>query len=121
MWTYSQSTGELTDPEGKIIATGYAGHGNGVNNPAMQNVPDVGPLPQGKYTISEASTQPRLGPHAMHLMPDPNDEEIGRSGFYIHGDNSKGNHSASLGCIVLAHDVRQMLSESPDRRLEVVA
>lgn len=120
MWTYSQSSGELHH-DGELIATGYSGHGKGVNNPEMQAVPDVGPLPQGMYTISEASTHPRLGALSMHLMPDPNDEMYGRSGIYIHGDNSRLNHSASLGCIVLPHDVRQMLSESPDKRLEVTA
>jgi hypothetical protein len=120
MWTYSQSTGELHH-ERELIATGYSGHGDGVNDPAMQSVPDVGPLPQGLYTISEASTHPHLGPLTMHLIPDPSDEMYDRSGFYVHGDNSKGNKSASKGCVVLPHDVRQMLSESEDRRLEVTA
>ena len=35
-------TGERTN-----AGTGYAGHGEGVNNPTMQNVPNVSPIPQG--------------------------------------------------------------------------
>jgi RHS repeat-associated protein len=55
-WQYSQSTGQLTYVDDQTgahtpIGSGYAGNGPGLNNPNMQNVPDIGPLPQGTYTI----------------------------------------------------------------------
>ena len=45
-WTYSQTSGEL-DQDGNKVATGYSGAGIGKNNPVMQNVHNVGPIPQG--------------------------------------------------------------------------
>ena len=36
----------------------------------------------------------------------------GRSGFLIHGDNSKGDKSASEGCIILGPDVRKAIADS---------
>ena len=42
----------------------------GKNNPAAQEVHDVGPLPQGQYTISPVHTIPHLG-LSMALTPAP--------------------------------------------------
>jgi hypothetical protein len=54
-WIWHQSTGQLqhVDNNGHVtnVGTGYAGHGDRVNNPAMQNAPNTGPIPQGTYTI----------------------------------------------------------------------
>lgn len=52
-WVWSQSGGTMTNTSNPstIIGTGYAGHGNGINNPALQCSPGIGPLPQGIYTI----------------------------------------------------------------------
>ena len=41
MWTYSQNTGDLLDPKGNKVGTGYSGNGPGLNNPAMESVADV--------------------------------------------------------------------------------
>lgn len=49
--TYRQSTGELLDANGVVIGVGYSGSPAGKNNPAMQNVVDVGPIPQGTYHV----------------------------------------------------------------------
>jgi len=51
-WVYSQSTGQLIhvgDADGIIdfVGTAYAGYGAGLNNPLMQDVPFIGPLPLG--------------------------------------------------------------------------
>ena len=118
MWTYSQSTGELKR-DGQLFGTGYAGHGPGVDNPEMENVPNIGPLPQGFYTIGPEFTHPHTGPLSMRLEPDANNEMFGRGGFLMHGDNS--THTASEGCIVMPHDVRALVSASEDRRLKVIA
>jgi len=45
----------------------------------------------------------------------------GRSGFLIHGDNSKHNFSASEGCIILSRSTRDAISSSGITRLEVNA
>lgn len=121
-WTFSQSTGLVANPEGIAIGRGYAGKGPGMDNPAMQDVRDVGPLPQGWYTMNAPVDHPEsVGAFAIPLLPDPENEMDGRSDFYIHGDNPEGNHSASDGCIVLPYTIRQEIVDSGNNRLEVVA
>ncbi len=115
---YSQATGNLA-LEGNLIGTGYSGNGTGLNNPAMQDDPDIGPIPQGAYTIGPACHDPEKGPVVMELQPDPANQMFGRSGFLIHGDNFAMNHSASHGCIILGPDIRKQISASADRALTV--
>lgn len=43
-WTCAQKTGELQQ-DGEHVATGYSGAGEGKNNPKMQSVRNVGPIP----------------------------------------------------------------------------
>ena len=122
MWTYSQGTGDIADASGVVVGRGYSGHGAGLNNPDMQNVPDVGPIPQGRYTFGEViAHDPVVGEYAIPLIPDPANEMHGRSAFFIHGNNLQNNHSASEGCIVLAFTVRQEMYESADHAIEVTA
>jgi len=122
MWTYQQSTGNLTDPDGNVTSGGYSGHGDGLNNPAMQDVEGVGPLPQGLYAIGDPLDPPdHLGPIAMPLTPSPANEMFGRSAFFIHGDNAEMNHSASDGCIIQPHNIRTVIANSLDRTLTVIA
>ena len=119
-WTYSQSTGEL-DRDGARVGAGYSGHGAGLNNPVMQNVADVGPIPQGEWTIGPPRNPPdHLGPLALPLTHVSGDE-FGRSAFFIHGDNAQLNHSASDGCIILVRELRQEIVDSGDSDLQVVA
>jgi hypothetical protein len=119
-WSYSQSTGVLIF-DGDQIGTGYSGNGMGLNNPTQQNDPDVGPIPQGTYTIGAAFTDPEKGPIVMHLVPAPGNQMFGRDGFLIHGDNQAMNHTASHGCIILGHPIRGDISQSGDRTLIVTA
>jgi hypothetical protein len=119
-WTYRQSTGEI-DLDDNMIGTGYSGNGQGLDNPAMQDVPDVGPIPEGNYTIGPAFDSPAKGPCVHHLLPDPANQMFGRDGFLIHGDNSAMNHTASEGCIILTRDIRQRISDSGDTQLTVIA
>jgi len=119
-WTYKQSTGEL-DRDGAAVGAGYSGHGDGLNNPAMQDVHDVGPIPQGGWTIGPPVDPPdHLGPLALPLTHVSGDE-FGRSAFFIHGDNAQLNHSASDGCIILVRELRQQIVDSGDDDLQVVA
>lgn len=121
-FTYHQSTG-LLEHNGLVLGKGYSGHGDGINNAAMQEVHDIGPIPCGKYRIGPQQTHPKLGPVAMPLQPYPMNEMFGRSAFFLHGDNSKGDRSASHGCIILDRKVRGAVSAAQamgDDVLEVV-
>jgi Protein of unknown function (DUF2778) len=122
MWTYSQSTGVLTTADGTPLQpAGYAGNGLGKNNPAMQNVRDVGPLPQGFYTMAEMiEDDPITGPFSIVLVPDPTNDEFDRSGFRIHGDSLEHPGMASDGCIVQTRPNRLRVWTSQDHRLQVV-
>lgn len=118
-WTYSQSSGLLRSPLGEAIGLGYSGHAAGVNNPALQEVKDVGPIPQGRWTIGAASDLPHFGPLVMVLTPDALTDTFSRDGFMIHGDNAAMDHSASCGCIILSHEMRATIAKSTDRALVV--
>ena len=120
MWTYKQSTGELTNAAGDVVAKGYSGAPAGKNNPAMQNVPDVGPIPEGQYTIGTPFNSPDHGPFAMHLTPDPANEMFGRSAFLMHGDSLEHPGCASEGCIIMPRPVREATWNSGDLALLVV-
>jgi hypothetical protein len=122
MWVYEQSTGRLSH-DGVEIWTGYAGHKEGLNNPQMQDVKGIGPLPQGLYTISIPYAHPHLGPVCMNLEPDQHNQMFNRGDFRIHADNVHNNHSASEGCIVMPMAIRIKIGEAVvkgDAKLEVV-
>jgi hypothetical protein len=118
-WKYIQANGNLIFG-GKLIAAGYSGFGPGKNNPAMQSIPNVGPIPVGKYTIGLAFESEKDGPVVMHLMPAEETETFGRGGFLIHGDNAAHMGSSSHGCIILSRPVRLAIAASEDRELEVI-
>jgi hypothetical protein len=130
--TYSQGIGTLSAPDG-FLATGYAGADAGKNNPAMQDVKNVGPLPRGKYTITgpecvgtafpcpdcHGATAHRHGPYVLRLHPVQGNEMFGRAGFLIHGSNAAG--TASEGCICIDRASRQLVISEGYTELEVVA
>lgn len=123
MWTYRQSTGELLHND-SLVAQAYSGHAEGVNNPALQNIKYVGPIPQGDWTISGPPFDTEShGPYVLRLSPKSGTETFGRPGFLIHGDSvaHAGMHTASEGCIIVAHPTREQIWNSGDRDLEVVA
>lgn len=115
---YSQRSGAFGGPG--ISATGYSGHDAGVNNPDMQEVHGVGPIPRGKWKIGKPENHPHLGPLAIPLTPCEGTDAFGRSGFFIHGDNQQMNRTASHGCIILSHDVRAAIVAQGCADLEVV-
>jgi hypothetical protein len=128
-WLYRQSTGELSyQPPDSLgggppapKGTGYSGNGVGYNNPAEQNTENVGPIPRGTWTIGTQEDITTNSGHelkaAMRLTPI--DVTTDRSGFLIHGDNSKGDNSASQGCIILGPSIRDMIGKSSDKTLRV--
>jgi hypothetical protein len=116
-WFYDQSSGELRH-NGEFEGTGYSGTGNGRNNPSAQDLPNTGPIPQGKYHIGPAYAHPHLGPCVMNLDPIEGTNTFGRSLFRIHGDNAR--HDASEGCIILGPSIRKLIAASGDHDLEVM-
>lgn len=83
----------------------------------------MGPLPQGHYTLQPwEAYHGHLGPLVSFLKPDPANEMFGRGDFFIHGPamSPASYGQESKGCIVMAHDVRQKLSDLGVTSLEVV-
>lgn len=126
MWKWDQSAGELSK-DGNFVSKGYAGKGRGINNPALQNVRGIGPLPAGRWRMVEVRNSKNTGPftivlHAVDATPnDDRHDPTGRGAFRIHGDNVKGDRSASSGCIILPRPIRERMWKSADKELEVVA
>jgi hypothetical protein len=116
-WEYSQSTGRLAH-NGHSVASGYSGTGAGRNNANADNYANIGPIPRGEYDVGAMHNTATHGPHVMALIPHQGNDMHGRSGFLIHGDNSR--HDASTGCIILGPTIRNRINSSGDRRLTVV-
>jgi RHS repeat-associated protein len=121
-WEYNNQTGQLSQ-NGNVVGYGYSGHGLGVNNPAMQGVDSVGPIPNGTYTIGpqqlNVTGAKKQLPASMRLVPFSSNDMQGRKGFLIHGDNPKGDQSASEGCPIFDKDIRDLIGSSGDNVLDV--
>jgi hypothetical protein len=108
-------TGRWFDGRGRYLSHGYAGRDEGKNNLAMQNVPDVGPIPLGDYEITEQLDLDelkarRLAGPVMRLQAMPGTETYGRSGFLIHGDSIAAPGTGSHGCPVADKPTRFNIS-----------
>jgi hypothetical protein len=122
VWTYTQTNGALAR-DGVRAGAGYSGFETGKNNPAMQNVANMGPIPQGRYSIGAPQCVNLPGPHGpfvLPLTPDPANSMFGRAGFLIHGDSIAKPGSASRGCIVASRFIREMIARSGDKDLTVL-
>lgn len=115
MLSYSQSTGKLTGLAQDY--QGYSGFGAGRNNPDMECVPTIGPLPQGIYKIGVPVEGSHLGPIAIPLAPC---FSCARSGFFIHGDSATHPGQASHGCIILPRPAREAIADGGFTEIEVV-
>jgi RHS repeat-associated protein len=125
-WVYDQSSGQLTHfpftfaetPTALSMANvasdyqenGYSGYGVGKNNPAMEDVESVGPVPAGRWIIGNAFNGP-LGKPEFRLSPAPGTDTHGRSAFLIHADSSKHPGQASEGCIVCSQTARRKIAQ----------
>lgn len=118
-WRWDQSAGALTR-DGEMISHGYSGHGRGKNNPSMQAAVGIGPIPAGRWKITERYNSQNVGPYALKLEPVGHGA-LGRSAFRIHGDSVRAPGTASHGCIILPRVIREKIWTSGDRDLEVVA
>ena len=118
-WTYSQTTGDIRH-NGQLIATGgYSGHGAHKNKPDDEALVAEGPIPRGKWRMTELYDSDRVGPYAIKLVPVGHDAH-GRSAFRLHGDSVKAPGTASNGCIITRRTVREAIWTSGDRDLEVI-
>jgi len=125
-WIYVQKTGGLWRDapifeSPFLLAYGYSGHEAGLNNPDMQDVHDIGPIPCGEYTIQSPQNTETHGPFVLPLEPDQSNNMFGRGGFLCHGDSIHlaGQHQASHGCIILARAIRETIWNSNDHILTV--
>lgn len=120
--TYNNSTGRLvcTDEAGNTTVdhTGYAGTGAGRNNPDMQGVRNVGPIPTGNYNVGTGYAGGHTGPQTLNVDPAPGTDTLGRDGFRIHGNNARND--ASQGCIIMPRNVRDTISNAGGATLRVV-
>lgn len=116
-WKYSQSTGEIRFNIAKI-ATGYAGRGHAKNQPAMEHLRSLGPIPRGEYEIQAPRASARTGPYVLPLIPVGHNA-LGRTDFQIHGDSRSNPGSASSGCIILPRRIREKIWNSGIRKLIV--
>ena len=119
MWIYRQANGQLWLGE-ECVGCGYSGCGVGKNNPVMEDVHNVGPIPRGRYLIGPAHDTTTHGPYVLDLTPCDVLGMHGRGGFLIHGDNRHDPGMASHGCIVLPRDIRERIGTSGIELLEVV-
>jgi hypothetical protein len=117
-WEYSQSTGNLKF-NGNHEAKGYAGHGNGKNNPSMESIRNIGPIPKGEYSIQAPRTSARTGPYVLPLVPIGHNAP-GRTDFQIHGDSRSNPGNASNGCIIMNRATREKIWNSGIRKLIVI-
>lgn len=118
-WIYNQSNGSLSH-NGVLVGVGYSGFETGENNPTLQNEQNIGPIPQGEWTIVGVPfDSPDHGPYCLRLEPQPGTDTFGRGGFLIHGDSIIHPGLASKGCIIMLHAVRISIWESNDKELSV--
>lgn len=114
MWIYEQATGALAHDD-TLVAMAFSGEGEGKNNPDMQHVANVGPIPRGAYLIGAQTDNPKFHQPALHLVPLTGTEVYGRSGFLLHGGTE------SHGCILADPVARQRVVDSHDRLLVVLS
>ncbi len=115
-WIYHQSTGEILQ-DTKSWGYGYAGRMTNKNNPSRQHVRGLGPIPQGKYRITDRTSS--KGPYTLVLVPDSGNTMFGRTAFRIHGERKLPPAGwASEGCIILDREIRRLIWDSSDHILE---
>ena len=118
-WIYQQSTGILFDPEGKKCCRGYSGRGEGKNNPKMDHVKSVGPIPKGDWVIGLPYNSQRIGRYALPLYQHGHNSK-GRNYFRIHGDSISNPGEASKGCMIHPLTIRKLIHQSNCKLLKVI-
>ena len=119
--TFSQSTGQLTCTDDTtnqqtVDEQCYSGAPGAVNDGSQQNTPNVGPIPLGDYDIGAGVGHRGTGPNSLPLTPMASNDQFPSTrnpgSFLMHGDNSRGNQSASQGCIICSPNTRSTINNS---------
>lgn len=123
-WRFEQKTGRVLQTvdinSARFSHMAYSGGGDGRNNPALQHLHGVGPIPVGFYDIGKPEESKVTGHYILRLKPHPGTNTFGRGDFEWHGDNS--SHTASHGCIISSpQSRREEVVNSGDTVLEVVS
>ena len=66
----------------------------GPKQPQKEDARDTGPIPRGDWDIGPKQNKPNTGPASLPLTPRPGTDTHKRDGFFVHGDNGRGNNSA---------------------------
>lgn len=120
MLIYNQSNGQLWRGN-FLLGTGYSGFGEGKNNPKLEAVRDVGPIPCGFWKVcGPPYDTSEHGPYVLRIEPEPGTETFGRVGFLMHGDSLQHPGQASKGCIILERRTRTNIYQSGDSTLQVI-
>ncbi len=100
----------VDETNGKVLysVSATSGTGEGMNNPAMQDAPFVGPIPEGEYSFGSSSWNSQSLPRQVYNIAAGNGDwgaynvpltpavpHSTRDSFYLHG----GFFSGSAGCI----------------------
>ena len=87
---YHQASGNfiaINEATNAIVSDvmGYSGYRLGCNDPEMQQVRNVGPIPTGSWTVGATAVHgTKMGSYAIPVTPDHTTRTYDRSGFYIH-------------------------------------
>ena len=102
--TYSQKTGIFTNGDSGQSTQSYSGK----KDVTDQTKKNEGPIPIGTYTITNNCEKNK---ERCNLQPDSSNKMYDRDSFQIHGDNGRGDQSASKGCIILNTSDRKGLKK----------
>lgn len=118
-WIYRQSTGDLSY-KGQVVDRGYSGAAIARNNPSLERLPAVGPIPRGTYRVGPPHDSRKTGPYTLDLTPIKGTNTYGRTAFKMHSDSITHPGNASEGCIVMHVHTRQRVWGSNDWELEMI-
>lgn len=122
MIRFKISAGQISDSALTFVGHAYSGAPGYVNDPSKEAIKRCGPIPEGLWNIgSPVIDGGHLGPFILPLTPAEGTMTYGRGGFWIHGDNSEHDESASEGCIIASPDLRKMIAMDADHALTVEA
>ncbi len=94
-------TDDDCDDQEVFVCKAYSGCHEGYNNPDMEDVSDVGPIPAGLWGMSSRDFSKKI------ISLEKISVNTKRFGFLIHGGDGYG--MASEGCIVIKEKYREMI------------
>eukprot|EP01017_Pseudomicrothorax_dubius_P026941 TRINITY_DN304_c0_g1_i5.p1 TRINITY_DN304_c0_g1~~TRINITY_DN304_c0_g1_i5.p1 ORF type:complete len:189 (+),score=61.51 TRINITY_DN304_c0_g1_i5:73-567(+) len=108
VFTYGNGKGQFFNARTKKTYYAYSGDQSHYNRQEYQSLRAQGPIPVGKWKVVETNEyHPYLGYQAHWIEPVAVSRNYGRSEFFVHGDNSRQNHTASAGCIIVENEARE--------------